>query len=432
MKQKYHDFGDKIWAKFKLIRREIAAETCVIWKELIPNNHFPSGVGMTETLDTLKLRMFDKWQSCPTSKKSKQVYSKITMSGIYANWRPIWWETWKALGPAAGSKCSQVFMSECCGFSAISDAGELPSPLHDHYAARASASNSHALSRIESQRRLREEDRKNRDMSEKQDKANKDSKELKHQARAERAQAFLDLEVGKEKRKERQDEIARVVYLISRAESIGADTTALQSNLDTLYSSPYHTSSTPTDSSSSSLSQRSGDQTPFSPVAKFNLIAKQSQSAEATNLAQQEALATLQKAEAILEQRAFQTQPIAASSSHASTSEQQPKQQPLLQSVQPSAASSRASMQGERAYRRLLATIFSFETPRGGCLFQCFVNEFNDSLMTYLKDGVDHEFDVATLRIMVADEFTRFNGKVPGHQYIGQPNELPQDLAAHV
>jgi hypothetical protein len=43
MKQKYHDFAEKIWNKFKLIRREIGSHTAVIFARLVPGNKLPSG-----------------------------------------------------------------------------------------------------------------------------------------------------------------------------------------------------------------------------------------------------------------------------------------------------------------------------------------------------------------------------------------------------
>jgi hypothetical protein len=438
---------------------------------------------MPETLDSLKLQMFQKWQFQPSSKKSKQVYCKITMTGIYANWRPIWWDTWKALGPPAGLKCSQVFMSECCGFPIVCDENSqlLAGPLMNHFASQAAASNVKALSRLESQRKAREEDKKNKELSNFQIKAAQDSKEVKHEARAQRAQAYLDLEFAKEKRKGRQEEINRLVYLISRAESIGANTSVLRNELDIIYSSPIviHTPSSLTDSSSPSFTQHSGAQTPFSPVAKIDLAATQSPKAtlaETTKTQQEDALAAYEKAQAICAQKtqshtdtfsastqpqatnvsaqhAKQLQPllpiqlITASSSASTlrqhhhhqqqqfqTSDVDDKQlQPRLQ-IQPIATSSSAStlQHQQRAYRKLLNSVFCFETPPGGCLFECFVREFHDERLLYSKDGADHEFDVTSLREMVADEFVRMNGQVPGHNYTGPAKDMERTITAMV
>jgi hypothetical protein len=503
MMQKYHDFAEKIWAKFKLVRREIAAETCVIWKSLVPNNHFPSGKGMLETLESLKFQMFEKWQVQPSSKKSKQVYCKIAMTGIYAQWRPIWWDTWKALGPPAGSKCSQVFMSECCGFPIVCDDHSqlLTGPLMNHFVSQAAASNVKALSRLDSQRKAKEEDRKNKEAHSFQNKAAQESKEVKHEARAQRAQAYLDLEIAKEKRKGRQEEIDRLVYLISRAEIIGANTSVLRNELDTIYASPiviqmsstptgsasssfsqrsgaqtpFSPLATPTDSSSSSFSQHSGAKTPFSPVAKIALTATQSPTAtraEAMKSAQEDALAAYEKAQAICAQKMqSQTETLSASpqpqardldaqhlqpvkpqlrilpiatSPCASMLQQQQflvedldaeQLLPQLQ-FQPiatvSCASSSVSQQQKRAYRKLLNSVFSFETPPGGCLFECFVREFHDERLLYTKDDAEHEFDVTSLREMVADEFIRMNGLVPGHKYSGPAKDMKRTIAAMV
>ena len=43
MKQQYHDFAEKIWNKFKLVRREIGSQTAVIFAKLCPGNKLPSG-----------------------------------------------------------------------------------------------------------------------------------------------------------------------------------------------------------------------------------------------------------------------------------------------------------------------------------------------------------------------------------------------------
>lgn len=54
MKQKYHDFANKLWLKFKLVRREIANSTQVLWSEQVPRNAMPSGKGMTEIVENIR------------------------------------------------------------------------------------------------------------------------------------------------------------------------------------------------------------------------------------------------------------------------------------------------------------------------------------------------------------------------------------------
>jgi hypothetical protein len=369
------------------------------------------------------------------------------------------------------------------------------------------------------------EDRKNKEAHSFQNKAAQESKEVKHEARAQRAQAYLDLEIAKEKRKGRQEEIDRLVYLIFRAEIIGANTSVLRNELDTIYASPiviqmsstptgsasssfsqrsgaqtpfsplatptdsssssfsqhsgaktpFSPLATPTDSSSSSFSQHSGAKTPFSPVAKIALTATQSPTAtraEAMKSAQEDALAAYEKAQAICAQKMqSQTETLSASpqpqardldaqhlqpvkpqlrilpiatSPCASMLQQQQflvedldaeQLLPQLQ-FQPiatvSCASSSVSQQQKRAYRKLLNSVFSFETPPGGCLFECFVREFHDERLLYTKDDAEHEFDVTSLREMVADEFIRMNGLVPGHKYSGPAKDMKRTIAAMV
>jgi hypothetical protein len=63
MKQKYHEFADKIWNKWKLTRRDIANCVQAPWKILVPNNQLPSGIKLAEIVDLLRLEIFKKWLS---------------------------------------------------------------------------------------------------------------------------------------------------------------------------------------------------------------------------------------------------------------------------------------------------------------------------------------------------------------------------------
>ena len=74
MKQSYHDFADKMWLKFKLLRREIASQTQALWAQLVPGNKLPSGLQMPEIVASMLKGLFKKWQVEPTSKGSKTVY----------------------------------------------------------------------------------------------------------------------------------------------------------------------------------------------------------------------------------------------------------------------------------------------------------------------------------------------------------------------
>ena len=79
MLQKYHDFANKIWEKFKLTKREIATSTSVLWSKLVPKNQMGSGKSMDQVVDEIKQALFDKWQVEQTSKGSKLVYCKVSL-----------------------------------------------------------------------------------------------------------------------------------------------------------------------------------------------------------------------------------------------------------------------------------------------------------------------------------------------------------------
>lgn len=238
MKQKYHDFADKLWNKFKVVRREIASQTSVIWARLLPGNHLPSGKHMPEIVHQLRLEMFAKWRFEPTSKGSKQIYSEIQMTGPYSAWCPTWFPTWRAMGPAAGLRCSQIFMSECCGYKQIcdgEDARPLPDSLAAHY--QSQASNVTGVSRAQAFQLRKIEDEKLKEERSATASSNEELKRAVQQSQEKSRALFLDLEFSKEKRKQRADEIDRLKYMIFRA-NVTEKRVALEEELDAIYATP--------------------------------------------------------------------------------------------------------------------------------------------------------------------------------------------------
>ena len=84
MNQRYHDFADKVWEKFKLVKREIASSTQVHWNKIVVNNMLPSGKLMPDVVHELRSKMFDVWKFSSSSKDSKLQYANIEMVDKYA------------------------------------------------------------------------------------------------------------------------------------------------------------------------------------------------------------------------------------------------------------------------------------------------------------------------------------------------------------
>jgi hypothetical protein len=439
MKQKLHDFADKIWNKFKVVRRDIASQTSVIWARLLPGNHLPSGVLMQEIVTKLRAEMFAKWQFEPTSKGSKQTYSAISMEGAYEKWCPTWFPTWRSMGPAAGARCSQIFMSECCGYHVTDvESKVLPSAFQSHFDNQ--ASNVSGVSRQQAaahrkleETKLKEERSQSSSLKEESKRAVQDSQE---KARC----LFLELEMIKDKRQQRADEIDRLKYMISRATD-SSQKTSFEIELDSIYATPI--SSTPSSGSSSFSESRFSsphhDQQAFSPIQPKCLAAvvavDQSSVVEfksppptlkvqcnATSLiptffdelqvtqtdtriasAQAEAVKTYSDALFAVEQ----VQLITSDSSFALTYHQEKKAH-------------------EQKYRQLIEERFVIASVPGNCLFACFAYAFT-------KDGFMHsdtdEFDSTALRKIVSEEISRFSldRRSPGildGSFVGTDKEL--------
>lgn len=88
MKPSYHDFADKVWEKFKILKREIASTTQHHWNKIVPGNMLPSGKHMPDVVLELRLKMFDVWKFAPTSRDSKLQYAHIEMTDKYVRMFP--------------------------------------------------------------------------------------------------------------------------------------------------------------------------------------------------------------------------------------------------------------------------------------------------------------------------------------------------------
>lgn len=266
MKQSYHDFADKMWLKFKLLRREIASQTQALWAQLVPGNKLPSGLQMPEIVASMLKGLFKKWQVEPTSKGSKTVYCSIEMTDKgYENWRPTWWAVWREMGPPAGAHCSAVFMSECCGFKAICTMKEPePAAYAEHFRRiedGAEVSNVSGGSRRELAAARLVADKKDRSSAKSPSSDDVPSLRLLQNGQ------IIDIERAKEQRIVRQEEIERLKYLLVRHKDDNARTVTLQKQLDDMYECPW---STPSPSLLAPATP-SAVETPFSPVSKIQL-----------------------------------------------------------------------------------------------------------------------------------------------------------------
>ena len=159
------------------------------------------------------------------------------------------------MGPPAGNHCSPVFMSECCGFTAVPEAGEIiPCNALDKHFEVLQASNAMGLSRCDMQsmssvdsvirvvKPYREKAAKQRKEELKKEKDASDLSTLAsaRSSSSSQSQMIINLEIRKERRLLRAQEIERLAWLIQRAavmkDAVKED--AWQLKLDLLYESP--------------------------------------------------------------------------------------------------------------------------------------------------------------------------------------------------
>jgi hypothetical protein len=142
------------------------------------------------------------------------------------------------LGPPSGNHCSPVFMSECCGFTAVPEAGEIiPCNALDKHFEVLQASNAMGLSREKAAKQRKEELKKEKDASELSSLATVRS------SSSSQSQMIINLEMRKERRLLRTQEIERLTWLIQRAadrnDRVKKDEWQLK--LELLYESPLET-----------------------------------------------------------------------------------------------------------------------------------------------------------------------------------------------
>lgn len=180
------------------------------------------------------------------------------------------------MGPPAGKDCSPVFMSECCGWVPSTDASTaIPLPgLEDHFH-NVAASNCSGLSRDKQRQLVRDEEKKERAAVKQEalsasEQASQADTVHSQQAypKMHQANMLLEIEFRKEQRFVRDQEIARLLWLVKRSESKN-DTAATDKwnlELDLLYEIPLSTPSHSHSLSSQQLSTPSKSQS-MTPVS---------------------------------------------------------------------------------------------------------------------------------------------------------------------
>lgn len=262
MKKEYHDFAEKIWNKFKILRREIQGAVQVPWKNLLNGGALPSGFQLRDMIEALRLQLFVKWATEPSHKDCKNVYlPKLQMEGKYKEWCPSWWMTWRQMGPPAGKNCSQIFLTECCGFEVESCplAPTLSEGLDDHFTEQKDKGLPREKMRLAAV-----------EAAKLQKKVKLEETSPPPTIRSERkflGSQIIELEILKETRISRQAEIERLRYFVERAKSNSSpDLKSLETELDALYDQPF---------SMSSVTSHHGNQV-FSPVSTIRLNTRES------------------------------------------------------------------------------------------------------------------------------------------------------------
>ncbi len=142
------------------------------------------------------------------------------------------------MGPPAGKFCSPIFMSECCGFTAVPEADTIvPCNALDRHFTQIQASNAMGISRAKAAQQRREELKKEKDASELSSSSTTGRSSSASQLAS---QLLINLEIRKERRLLRVQEIDRLSWLIKRAalKSDFAKENEWQNQLELLYESP--------------------------------------------------------------------------------------------------------------------------------------------------------------------------------------------------
>ena len=248
MKKAYHTFAAKKWSKMKILRREIIKSTMVHFSTCVPNGKAPSGTQRSDIVLRMRTLMFADWCVAKSSNKSKVKYLAVEMTGGYSAWEPSWFKTWIELGPL-GTKATQspVFVLNMCGIKVAIE--------HDESDPSVPTGLSHVFSIAESDAKSRQQ---------KKIDAKKRNQEVKPGAAAAEenfrrvssfsspvlsstsssstiAQDLVQLEKRSAFRKERQNEIERLKYLVGRYTTLKEDKKAaqVQQQLDALMETPF-------------------------------------------------------------------------------------------------------------------------------------------------------------------------------------------------
>jgi hypothetical protein len=268
MKKDYHTFAAKIWSKMKILRREIGKSTMAHFNTCVPNGKVPSGTQRSDIVLKMRTLMFADWCVAKSSNKSKVKYLAVEMTGGYAAWEPSWFKTWIEMGPL-GTKATQspVFLLNMCGIKVGIESDDadpsLPAGLTNVFAVAETECKSRQKQKNDA--KMTKKAKSSVAAAEDNSKVNSSfsSPVLSTSSSSTIALDLVQLEKRNSLRKERQNEIERLKYLVRRY----ADTQEYkkleqaQEQLDTLMETPFAPDGVSVLSSASLNSMRS-----FSPA----------------------------------------------------------------------------------------------------------------------------------------------------------------------
>ena len=188
------------------------------------------------------------------------------------------------MGPAAGKKCSPVFLAECCGFHAIipeEETAPAPEALQVHFDSQGLSRAKAIALRKEEGKLIRAKERESEDVKE-AGSARKSTPTTESDSRAAAAVILLDIEASKQKLAIRDRQIERLTWLINKAKNKSppdlAGAAIWEQELEELYEAPLPSLNTATPSANSFRS--SVTSSPFSPISLMSTF-----KAEATEAA---------------------------------------------------------------------------------------------------------------------------------------------------
>lgn len=412
----------------------------------------------------LRQLMFNQWMVAPTSKNSKVQYCPVTMTDRYKDWAPPWWSSWKALGPPAGSDCCAVFMSECCGFTAVPNEGDIV-PFQAFERHFLEVSNAKGLSR-EKAAIIRKED-----LKKEKDASDLSSLPTVHRSAPSQSQLIINLEMRKERRLLRAQEIERLSWLIQRAEQRKDEgkKDQWQLELDLLYEAPLDQNESEYDASLSSIPSLIETTTPrstsvlpacsisvdvrqvFSPISKLcdlnkhqedvrrieqsNLIFSEQVASSLDTFVEDSPLDQVDKVDAndslVIEHphspidKEFAPSLVAVVAAKLELHDDASVK--ALQAVQRKKMFEEAQQFKHQTLfvRRVLCGFKRIVIPKDGhCLFHCFAFFFNKHDVQFISskyfptDLMGVKFSANIIRNVCADELIRLDGKIPGLLFV--------------